>query len=181
MTDTCPPLRTLTQHPATPSPADLCVRAACTRDAPDRFSLVFEITGPVDRIALPEPGPATRQDGLWQATCVEAFIRPAGMAGYVEVNLSPASGWAVYSFDSYRSGQASIAGAAPVAFNREDRAHRLALRGEFLIPDLGDVTDFRIGLSAVIALKDGTKSYWALAHPPGAPDFHHELAFAADL
>ena len=30
-----------------------------------------------------------------------------------------------------------------------------------------------IGLSAIIEEEDGTISYWALAHPPGRPDFHH--------
>jgi hypothetical protein len=39
-----------------------------------------------------------------------------------------------------------------------------------------------LGLSAVIEEKDGTKSYWALAHPPGdKPDFHHLDCFAVEL
>jgi hypothetical protein len=38
-----------------------------------------------------------------------------------------------------------------------------------------------IGLAAVIEEESGTKSYWALAHPAGAPDFHHEDCFAAEL
>ncbi len=39
----------------------------------------------------------------------------------------------------------------------------------------------RIGLSAIIEDRDGAKSYWALAHPPGAPDFHHPDCFTAQL
>ena len=39
----------------------------------------------------------------------------------------------------------------------------------------------RIALSAVIEEVDGTKSYWALRHPPGAPDFHHPDCFALEL
>ena len=39
----------------------------------------------------------------------------------------------------------------------------------------------KVGLSVVIEDTDGTKSYWALAHPPGAPDFHHPTCFAATL
>ena len=38
-----------------------------------------------------------------------------------------------------------------------------------------------LGLSAVIEEHGGAKSYWALAHPPGAPDFHHPDCFAAQL
>ncbi|MEO7634103.1 MAG: hypothetical protein ABIS38_00470 [Sphingomicrobium sp.] len=35
-----------------------------------------------------------------------------------------------------------------------------------------------IGLSAVIEEQDGAKSYWALAHGPGPPDFHNRACFA---
>ena len=38
-----------------------------------------------------------------------------------------------------------------------------------------------LALSSVIEELDGTKSYWALAHPPGQPDFHHPACFAATL
>lgn len=39
----------------------------------------------------------------------------------------------------------------------------------------------RMGLSAVIEERDGTKSYWALAHAPGPPDFHNSDCFIATL
>lgn len=41
--------------------------------------------------------------------------------------------------------------------------------------------DCEIAISAVIEETDGTKSYWALAHPAGKPDFHHPTCFAATL
>jgi hypothetical protein len=47
--------------------------------------------------------------------------------------------------------------------------------------DLPVDVPWRLGLSAVIEEKGGSKSYWALAHPPGAPDFHHQEAFALEL
>ena len=40
---------------------------------------------------------------------------------------------------------------------------------------------WRLGLSAVIEDTNGHKSYWALAHPPGKPDFHHADCFAYEL
>ena len=40
---------------------------------------------------------------------------------------------------------------------------------------------WRVGFSAVIEERDGTMSYWALAHPPGKPDFHHRDCFALEL
>jgi hypothetical protein len=33
----------------------------------------------------------------------------------------------------------------------------------------------------VIEAIDGTLSYWALAHAPGSPDFHHLDCFALEL
>ena len=43
-------------------------------------------------------------------------------------------------------------------------------------------TQWELGLSAVLEEKDGTKSYWALAHPEGdRPDFHDPVCFAARL
>jgi hypothetical protein len=36
--------------------------------------------------------------------------------------------------------------------------------------------------SAIIEEEDGTKSYWALAHPrEGPPDFHHPSCFVLEL
>jgi hypothetical protein len=40
---------------------------------------------------------------------------------------------------------------------------------------------WRLGLSALIEDKNGRKSYWALAHPPGKPDFHHGDCFAHEF
>jgi hypothetical protein len=40
---------------------------------------------------------------------------------------------------------------------------------------------WRGAVSAVIEELDGTKSYWALAHPPGDPDFHHAESFLLTL
>jgi hypothetical protein len=39
----------------------------------------------------------------------------------------------------------------------------------------------RLALSAVIEDATGAKSYWALAHAPGRPDFHHRSSFACQL
>jgi len=40
---------------------------------------------------------------------------------------------------------------------------------------------WRLALSAVIEETNGNKSYWALAHPSGKPDFHHKDGFAYEL
>ena len=54
----------------------------------------------------------------------------------------------------------------------------LDLRG---LPYLVRRASWQIGLSAVIEDAGGGMSYWALAHPPGKPDFHHADCFALEL
>ena len=39
----------------------------------------------------------------------------------------------------------------------------------------------RLFLAAVLEEADGAKSWWALAHPSGTPDFHAPDCFAARL
>ena len=39
----------------------------------------------------------------------------------------------------------------------------------------------QLGVSAVIEETNGRKSYWALAHPPGKADFHHDDGFVLQL
>ena len=48
-------------------------------------------------------------------------------------------------------------------------------------PAFGASGPWVAAISAVIEEADGTKSYWALAHPPGEPDFHHPDCFVLDL
>ena len=53
--------------------------------------------------------------------------------------------------------------------------------------DLSDISeiaasdDWQVALSAVVEDASGDKSYWASAHPPGRPDFHHPDSFALHL
>jgi hypothetical protein len=49
------------------------------------------------------------------------------------------------------------------------------------LPDLGPDASWRLGLSALIDDTGGARSYWALAHAPGKPDFHHAASFALDF
>jgi hypothetical protein len=60
----------------------------------------------------------------------------------------------------------------------ERTAQRCILRAALTLPDEGA---WRLGLSAVIEETNGRKSYWALSHPPGKPDFHHSDCFALEL
>ena len=137
---------------------------------------------PIEEVALPEASSAKRASNLWQSTCFEVFLKYAGQERYFEFNLSPSQEWAAYAFDSYRSGMHDH----PVKFDPEieimvdgGRSH-FWLATDLPLPEPQNPA-FRLGLSTVIEEKDGRKSYWALAHPEGPPDFHHDTCFAASL
>jgi len=58
---------------------------------------------------------------------------------------------------------------------------RFSLSAGFEHASLWRGISIRAAVSAVIEESDGTRSYWALAHPPGKPDFHHADGFALEL
>ena len=140
----------------------------------DRLWLRYYVECDLNALELCEPFPPERTDGLWQHTCFEAFI---GGDAYSEFNFSPSSQWAAYNFDGYRAEmrQREMARAPEIGCDAGET--HFALEVYFDIAALVG----KVGLSAVIEEADGTKSYWALAHTPGAPDFHHPTCFAASL
>ncbi|HEX4693999.1 DOMON-like domain-containing protein [Sphingomonas sp.] len=129
--------------------------------------------GELDRVQWPGPVGPARADELWKHTCFEAFVQPAASPAYTELNFSPSGEWAAYSFDACRQGMRH-APFAPVFSWRSP-----VLRASVDLVDT--LADWRLNLAAVIEAKDGTKSYWALAHAPGPPDFHNPDCFIATL
>lgn len=148
-----------------------------SRPAAGGVLLRYEARGRPGDLKIPAPAEPGRADALWRYTCFEAFIGTP--EGYVEVNLSPSRQWAVYAFTGYRSGMRAAAelGEPRIALHRTHDA--LALSAHLATPP--GQGPWRLGLSAVIEETDGAISYWALAHPPGKPDFHHPDCFAAEL
>lgn len=167
----------LTRHPNTPSiPMTLPVRFE--RDG-QMFRISYRIPGDTTDILLPTESDSIFRDGLWEHTCFELFIKPDGGADYLELNFSPSTEWAAYSFDSYRAGmrRSSVMPAKIVSTPWKNR-YELSV-GVYL--DDWQKIAWRVGISAVIEEKSGRKSYWALTHPKGPPDFHHDACFAATL
>ena len=121
-----------------------------------------------------------RADGLWQTTCFELFLKPRGVDAYLEVNLSPSERWDAYDFAAYRWDQQER------PFPREPEC-TMRQGSSFAIFDAAIPVaglpddDCAMGMSAVIEEQGGVKSYWAIAHPDGAPDFHAAACFAAEL
>jgi hypothetical protein len=138
--------------------------------------LEYRLIGTMSQLSLPPKSSCERADRLWEHTCLEAFLRARGSSAYYELNFAPSTQWAAYRLEDYRSGMMPFA-ATPsieVALKPDELMLQAALH---LPPDAGD----ELGLSAVIEEKSGRKSYWTLAHSPGAPDFHHKDCFAARL
>jgi hypothetical protein len=164
-------------HPDSPCDAVTSIEVDVVRPRPDLLGLRYVVSGCIADLAVPAKAPSGRADELWEHTCFEAFLREDHVEGYSELNVSPSTEWAGYWFGGYRSGM-QIAHLPPprveVELSDEALEVRVALR---LRPGPGR----RIGLSAIIEERSGAKSYWALAHPPGAPDFHHPDCFAVEL
>lgn len=159
----------LTCHPDTPARAVTAITVQITR-----AQLVFAVEGGA-ALVLPPPVPSARADELWRTTCFELFVKPPGGSGYAEHNFSPSTRWAAYRFDAYRAGMRALSLAEPPVIARLGDATTWTVR--LPAEALGPVP-VRVGLSAVIEETGGHKSYWALAHPPGAPDFHDDACFA---
>lgn len=140
----------------------------------DLLRLDYRVSGRIGGLRLPPAGPPERRDGLWRHSCFEAFL--GHEQDYLELNLSPSAAWAAYRFGGYRSDMRE-AGIATPAIATARTLDLFGLKAEARIPGW----EGRLGLSAVIEEENGGLSYWALAHPPGAPDFHHPSCFALEL
>jgi len=146
--------------------------------------LEYRVSGRIADIELPPLTEASRGDELWKHTCVEAFVGASSRNGYYEFNWAPSQQWAAYQFNGYRSGKRVLSEISDIRFDVEAMTDRFTLRTSLRMDQLTDLprnAPWRLGLSAVIEDRQGRLSYWALAHPPGKPDFHHEACFAHDF
>lgn len=169
----------LESHPAHPPLAVTSIEARVIGRDANWLRVRWRIEGSQSLIASPFAGKG-RADELWQTTCFELFLKPAGDASYLEINLSPSERWNAYDFEAYRWGMAER------PFPREPEC-TMRLGSSFAIFDAAipvaglPAEECAMGLSAVIEEQDGVKSYWALAHPDARPDFHAPACFAATL
>lgn len=195
----------LVRHPDSPSSIEsIEVEVARTigRGGPRKLLLNYFVHGPMRTLSVPRwRGKGERRDELWRTTCFEAFVRAEGDPLYYAFAFAPSRDWNARRFSDYLEGMAparvrtSEVQWAQMYPPRPGEYRSWAEHEEFgrhngyqtAEVDLGEAMDlpldrpWRIGLSAVIEERNGRKSWWALAHPPGAPDFHHEACFALEL
>jgi len=146
-----------------------------------RLRFRFDLAGQLGGLKIGAAGAADRTNGLWNSTCFEVFLRQSGADGYLEYNFAPSSAWAAYLFEDYRTAMVDFPVDAPPAISSAAREGHFALEAQIMLPVGWRGRPIEINLSAVVEETDGTKSYWALAHPPGKPDFHDKDCFALKL
>jgi hypothetical protein len=171
-------------HPDSSCAAVTRIEVEIARPRAGALLLSYRVTGKIGDLDLPPVVKSARADELWRHTCFEAFIRPGPGEAYYEFNFSPSTEWAVYRFSGYRGGMCVATGIGAPQIELEINPERYALQAVLVLSDTPDWPRaglWRLGVSAVIEETNGHKSYWALAHPPGRPDFHHSDCFACEI
>lgn len=178
----------LTCHPSTPCKIIPHLRATVHRKGNGilnlTYSLAFQSEQDSKRLLVPDPRPPNRADRLWEHTCFEAFLAEEGLSGYYELNFAPSTEWALYRFEAYRSNMSIPATTAPPTIVCQQTTQGLELDATISLAGLSETladAGLRLALSAVIEDREGSRSYWALQHPPAKPDFHHPDSFLLRL
>jgi hypothetical protein len=167
----------LARHPQSRCDAVRSLEVHARRER-DEVVVAYRLSGDFNALVVPGEAPPRRQDELWKTTCFEFFLRAE--RGYFEFNFSPSTAWAAYRFQSYRTGVTPLEVETP-AIQVERTPDLLILTATLRLGALAPPLQWRFGQSAVIEEKGGSKSYWALAHPAGKPDFHHPDCFVGEL
>jgi hypothetical protein len=150
------------------------------------LNLAYRLTADMSRLRIPAPAPPRRKDELWKHTCFEAFVSTGPAGGYYELNFSPSTEWALYSFRGYRNGmtEAPIRDEWPPRLTVRRTASGLELDAVVQLASLPlAATDLplRLALSGVVEEESGESSYWALSHPSARADFHHPESFTLEI
>jgi hypothetical protein len=137
---------------------------------PEGCEAEFRLEGHIAGTIIPPSAAPARRDNLWQTTCFEIFWQPLGGTAYREFNLSPSGQWAAYDFDFFREGMRDAPVSAIAIACKHDQA-QLVLKAS-IAADLP--VPAQVALNAIVEYPDGGKQFWALAFPPGNPEFHSE-------
>ena len=172
----------LKPHPSFPSRSVADLYVDIRRPSSGLLDLWYVVQGDLDRIVIPPPGEAKRADDLWQTTCFELFLRPAEGSGYFEFNFSPSGEWAAYSFAGHREGMKEAALSSSPLISTATTPWG-ALEAHVTLPlDLpARAGPCFLNLAAIVEEKEHGRSFWALSHPPGDPDFHDPACLTLEL
>jgi hypothetical protein len=168
----------LKRHPDSLCEAAIHIEVDVVRGGADHLTLTYFVTGNIGNLRLPPA--AARAHALWEHTCFEAFVRAFPGEGYYELNFAPSTQWAAYWLSGYRAGMEAAGEIADPAIAARLSGDGYTLQASLDVGRLSRLPPgtWWLGLSALIEDTGGRKSYWALALPPGKPDFHHSDCFA---
>lgn len=121
--------------------------------------------------------PVPRRDFLWKKTCFEAFLQPKFATSYFELNFSLDPAWACYEFTNYREPQPPR---PSEAFLLKEFVWEPSGTLRLTLQNCSGFTEFRVGLTAIIVLKNGKKIHFALSHLGNQPDFHRSESFTLE-
>lgn len=172
----------LQAYPDLPAPDGVRISGVVRREGPF-LHLEWRLDAPEGTVAVPgsASSPERRRD-LWEATCFEFFLASPGRPGYWEFNLAPSGHWNVFRFEGYRTGMADASAFQALPFHVSREAGGCTASARIDLSALGLAADaWSLAVSTVVAEHAGRVTYWALAHPGDAPDFHHPDAFGLRL
>lgn len=174
----------LTLHPGSHCGAATRIDVEIGRPRLGNLVLGYSVTGRISDLRTPPMGTPARAQELWRHTCFEVFVRAPPSTAYYEFNFAPSMQWAAYRFSAYRRGMRVVDDVSAPRIESQSHGRLYQLRASLELDGLSSLPSdaaWRLGLSAVIEETSGSKSFWALAHPPGKPDFHHPDCFAYEL
>lgn len=147
------------------------------------LAIRYELLGHLAELVIPAQADVlARKNELWEETCLEFFLGIKNSPQYWEFNLSPAGHWNVYRFEDYRQGMQGEVAFTALPFSVQNQSDCLSLA---LKLDLDKIVQadqaLEVAISAVIKLKDGELTYWALTHCGPQADFHRRDSFIIEF
>ncbi len=166
--------RRFSLRPFTPSAPGVVRALDVQLEEPVRgtFVLRYALHANLSRLRIPATRRPRHTDELWKHTCFEMFVRKSpDSPAYYELNASPSTEWAFYTFDDYHQNREPVNPPLPPRVRLTRESDRLCLDVRLEMRDLPHAG--RIAFSAVVEDDAGDLSYWALKHVSPKPDFHH--------
>ena len=146
------------------------------------LSIQYRLSGDLALVNIPALGKGgRRQDRLWEQTCFEFFLTQEQQR-YWEFNFSPSGDWNVFSLTGYRQGLEEETAFSKMPLEAWQGFQGLQLETKVPLKSLVAADQpVSLGISAVVVLKSGMETFWAIAHPGAEADFHHPDSFVLSL
>jgi hypothetical protein len=160
---------------------DIYVEGNLQRQA-NTLMIRFALSDPDSIVSISPTASPQRKDELWEETCFEFFLGVEDSECYWEFNLSPAGHWNIYRFEGYRQGMQDELAWDQLPFEVQQQSGIVTLDLKLdLSPIVIAEQKLELAIAAVITLKTGATSYWALTHCAPQADFHQRKSFTIEL